>query len=257
VVDNFDIRTKEALIRGTVWAFIGSLYGIIFIFFYSLSNHYSLPVSPFLIAGTLAGTLAALIYSSMSLAVIIASVSSVTSLIVAVSNDGNINLLSLVLITALVGALVGAWYGVFAKHSRVFRADAKTLTGICSGGLVSLCIFIVNFLIPSTPLMLTIGASCLLTGSLYVVLVPIFVQRYDEILPAVGDGAMVGAGTSVFIALLFFVMISGVTPEAAGELKELTDYIRNNFLQASAGGMLGGGIAGFASGMMLKEWQDL
>jgi hypothetical protein len=257
VVDNIDKRTKEALIRGTVWAFIGSLYGMIFIFFYSLSEHYSLTISSLLIAGTLAGTLAALIYSSMSLAVIIASVSSVTSLIFAVSSDGNINLLNLVLTTAIVGAIVGAWYGVYAKHSRVYRADAKTLTGISAGGLISLFIFIVNFLIPSTPLMLTIGMSCLLTGSLYVVLVPVFVQRYDEILPPVGDGAMVGAGTSVFISLLFFIMISGVTPEAAGDLQLLTDHIRNTFLQASVGGMLGGGIAGFISGIMLKEWQDL
>ncbi len=257
MVDNFNKRTKEALVRGTVWAFIGSLYGMLFIFFYSLSEHYSLPVSSFLVAGTLAGTLAALIYSSMSLAVIIASVSSVTSLIIAVSSDGNIDLLKLVLITAFVGALVGAWYGIFAKHSRVYRADAKTLTGICAGGLISLLIFIVNFLIPSTPMMLTIGVSCLLTGSLYVVLVPVFIQRYDEILPAVGDGAMVGAGTSVFIALLFFIMISGVTPESAGDLQLLTEHIRDTFLQASAGGMLGGGVAGFISGMMLKEWQDL
>lgn len=257
MVDNFKKRSKEAFIRGTVWAFIGALYGMIFIFFYNLSEHYSLPVSPLVVAGTLAGTIAALIYSSMSLAVIIASVSSVTSLIFAVTNNGNINLPNLILTTAIVGALVGAWYGLFAKHSRVFRADAKTLTGICSGGLVALFILIVNFILPATPLMLTIGISCLLTGSLYVILVPVFIQRFDEILPAVGDGAMVGAGTSIFIALLFFVMISGVTPEAAGDLQLLTDHIRDTFLQASVGGMLGGGIAGFVSGLMLKEWQDL
>ncbi len=193
----------------------------------------------------------------MSLAVIIASVASVTSLIFSVNSNMNIDLVNLVLTTAIVGALVGAWYGGYAKHSRVFRADAKTLTGICSGILVSVFIFMLNYLLPSTPLFLIIGTGCLLTGSIYVVLAPVFVERYDDILPPVGDGAMVGAGTSVFIAFLFFVMISGVTPESAGDLLLLTEKIRDGFMLAAAGGMLGGGIAGLISGITLKKWQDL
>jgi hypothetical protein len=256
-MDKLNKRTQEALIRGTVWAFIGSLYGMIFIFFFNLSEHWLSNISPLLVAGTLAGTLAALIYSSMSLAVIIASVSSITCLIYVVSSGNHINLPYLILTTAIVGAITGSVYALKAKKSRIYRADAKTLTGLCSGGLVSILFFIVSLLIPSLPLSIIVGLSCLLTGTVYVFLAPVFVQRFDDILPPAGDGAMAGAGTSVFIALLFFVMITGVTPEIAGDLESLTENIRHSFLQAALGGLLGGGISGFISGLMLKEWQDL
>ena len=63
--------------------------------------------------------------------------------------------------------------------------------------------------------------------------------------------------TSVFIALLFFVMITGVTPEAAGPLQALTEQIRATFSYGALGGMIGGGLAGFLSGLFLRKWQDL
>lgn len=257
MLNELNRRAQEALIRATVWAFIGSLYGMIFIFFFNLAEYWDLPFSPLLVAGTLAGTIAALIYSSMSLAVIMASIASMTSLIFIIANGNSVNLLSLCLTSAAVGAVVGGMYGLNVKNSRIYRADAKTLTGICSGVLVSLFFVLLVYLFPSIPLTLTVALCCLLTGTLYVLLVPIFIQRYDELLPPVGDGAMVGAGTSIFISLLFFVMISGVTPEVAGNLQNLTEQIRNTFLQASIGGIIGGGISGFISGMMLKQWQDL
>jgi hypothetical protein len=256
-MDKINKRTQEALIRATVWGFIGSLYGMIFIFFYNLSEHWALPVSPLLVAATLAGTLAAMIYSSMSLAVIIASISSITCLVFAVSSGSEINLLNLTLTTAAIGAVTGGIYGANAKHSRIYRADAKTLTGICAGAAVSLVAVLLVYILPDLPLFIIVGVCCLLTGTIYVFLVPAFVHRFDDLLPPVGDASMVGAGTSVFIALLFFVMISGVTPEVAGDLESLTHHIRNTFLQAALGGMIGGGIAGFVSGVMLKEWQDL
>ena len=256
-MDQLNKRTQEALIRATVWAFIGSLYGMIFIFFYNLAEHWLSAVNPLLLAGSLAGTLAALIYSSMNLAVIIASVSSISCLIFVISSGNHINLPYLLLTTAIIGAITGSIYGVRATQSRIHRADAKTLTGFCSGTVVAVLFLILSFLIPSISLTLIVGFSCLLTGALYVILVPSFIQRFDKLLPPMADGAMVGAGTSVFIALLFFVMISGITPEVAGELESLTENIRFTFLPAALGGMLGGGISGFISGVMLKEWQDL
>ncbi len=256
-MDKLNKRTQEALIRATVWAFIGSLYGMIFIFFYNLSEHWVSDINPLLLAGTLAGTLAALIYSSMNLAVIIASVSSITCLIFVVSSGNQIHLPYLILATAVIGAITGGIYGSRATQSRIGKADAKTLAGFCSGGLVATFFVLLSFLIPSISLTFVVGFSCLLTGALYVILVPSFIQRFDQIFPPVTDGAMVGTGTSVFISLLFFVMITGVTPEVAGDLQQLTENIRHTFLQAAVGGMLGGGISGFISGVMLKEWQDL
>lgn len=257
MLDELNKRSQEALIRATVWAFIGSLYGMIYIFFFNLSLHWSLPLNPFLVAGTMAGTLAALIYSSMSLAVIVAAISSICSLFLVVFNGGTITIPYLISTTAVVGAIVGAIYGLKAKQSRIHRADAKTLTGAFSGAVTALVFLILNLLFPSIPLAFTVAMSCLITGSLYTLLVPEFINRFDKLLLPVADGAMVGAGTSIFIGLLFFVMISGVTPEVAGELQSYTEQIRNTFLQAALGGMIGGGIAGFLSGWMLRKWQDL
>jgi len=198
-----------------------------------------------------------LIYSSMSLAVIVSSISSVVCLFYVVSNGEHISLLPMTLTTAIVGGITGAIYGVKAKNSRIYRADSKTLAGISAGAIVAMVFVILTGLIPDIPLTFTIAATCLLTGSLYVTLVPFYVNRYHHLLPPIGDGAMVGAGTSIFIALLFFVMISGVTPELAGPLEQLTVRIRDSFFSAALGGLIGGGIAGFLSGMMLRKWQDL
>lgn len=257
MLDEFTKRGQEALIRATIWAIIGSLYGIIFLFIYELSQHLALPLSPLFVAGTLAGTIAALIYSSMSLAVIVTPITSVVCLFYVVSNGDQISLLNMTLAAAVIGSITGALYGLKAKNSRVFRADAKTLAGVSSGAAVALLIILLNAIAPDISLSVTVAFACLLTGSLYVTLVPFFVHRYHELLPPVGDGAMVGAGTSSFIALLFFVMITGVTPEAAGPLQALTEQIRNTFPAAAFGGMLGGGLSGFISGMFLRKWQDL
>lgn len=257
MLDELNLRAQEALIRATIWAFIGSLYGMIFIFFYNLSAHWGLPVSPVLVACTLAATIAALIYSSMRLAVIVTPISSVACLFYVVSNGEQINLINLAMSTAVMGSLAGAIYGLKARDSRVFRADAKTLAGITSGAMVAAIIFLISHLVPDLLMSTTIAFACLLTGSLYVTLVPYFVRRFQKLMPAVADGAMVGAGTSVFIALLFFIMITGVTPETAGPLQPLTEQIRGSFSQGALGGMLGGGLAGFLSGLLLRKWQDL
>lgn len=257
MLDEVSKRGQEALIRATIWAFVGSLYGMIFIFFFNLAQHWALPLNPLFVAGTLAGTIAALIYSSMSLAVIVSSIASVVCLFYVVFNGNQVNLLPMTLITAIAGAITGAVYGAKAKNSRIFRADSKTLAGISSGAIVAMIFVVLTGLVPDISLTFTIAATCLLTGSIYVTLVPFFVNRYHNLLPPIGDGAMVGTGTSVFIALLFFVMMSGVTPEMAGPLQGLTEQIRSSFFTAALGGMIGGGIAGFLSGLMLRKWQDL
>ncbi|MET0042186.1 MAG: hypothetical protein ABW100_01540 [Candidatus Thiodiazotropha sp. 6PLUC3] len=50
------IRINEALIRGAIWAFIGLLYGMLFVFFSAFAEYWQLPVNPYLFAGVLSGT---------------------------------------------------------------------------------------------------------------------------------------------------------------------------------------------------------
>lgn len=256
-LNDLSLRTKEALIRGAIWSFIGSLYGMIFKFFYSLAEYWSLPISSILFAGTLAATLAALIYSSMTLAFIVATASSLVSLIYVLSAGDLVDIVNLGIVCAVFGAAFGALYGYKAKSSRVYRADAKTLAGLTAGAIVSLLYFVISQAFSSINLVLTITVLCLFTGALYIAVVTWFIHRFNHLLPAIGDGAIVGAGTGLFVSILFFLMITGVTPEVAGEHRLLTEIIRYQLLSAAFGGMLGGGIAGFTSGWLLRGWLDL
>ncbi|PVV16599.1 MAG: hypothetical protein B6D77_00785 [gamma proteobacterium symbiont of Ctena orbiculata] len=250
-------RLIEALIRGAIWAFIGLLYAMLFVFLAAFADHWQLPIDPNLFAGVLAGTLGALIYSSMRLAVLMTTIISPISIFYFILSDHPVDLLFLVILVSAVGAVVGALYGTFSMGSRVNRADAKTLAGFSAGWLASLTyLLVVNFTAPISISMI-VALLCPLTGILYVALVPGFIKLYDNLLPPVGDGLMVGVGVSGFIALCFFVMISSIDDSVAGPLSAALEVIHANLPSAILGGVLGAGLAGVASGLLLTGWQDL
>ncbi len=250
-------RSKEVLLRTAIWSFIGVLYGMLFVLVYSLAIHFAPDYYPLFIAGTLSGCIAALIYSSMRLAAIVAPLASVTSIATIIYQGQVVEITSLLIVTGIVGVITGSIYGVMAKQSRVYRADAKTIAGIFSGSIVSLVFALFYELYPVFPLFFLIAIMCLLTGSLYVIVVPFCVDHLDNLLPPIGDGAIAGGGTSMFVGLVLFIMVTGVTPETAGALVEVTNQIREFMPAAIIGGLLGGGISGFMSGLLRREWQDL
>lgn len=98
---------------------------------------------------------------------------------------------------------------------------------------------------------------CPLTGLLYVLMVPHLIKYYDNLLPPVGDGLLVGVGISGFIALSFFVMIGSLDGSVAGPLQPLLEAVHRNLPKVLLGGVLGGTGAGMASGLLLLNWQDL
>ncbi|MCU7917550.1 MAG: hypothetical protein KZQ95_04240 [Candidatus Thiodiazotropha sp. (ex Epidulcina cf. delphinae)] len=250
-------RAKEALVRGAIWGFIGLLYAILFVFFAILAEYWLLPIDPLFLAGILAGTFGALIYSSMRLAVLMTIIISPVCIFYFILADRPVNPLNLLLIVAIAGALIGAMYGNFSVASRVNRADAKTLAGFSSGWLASLGYLLLSNLIDAASMSMIIAFMCPLTGILYVSMVPGFIRIYDNLLPPVGDGLIVGIGVSGFVALSFFVMISSVDNSVAGPLLPALDRVRETLPGAVAGGMLGGGLAGIISGLLLTDWQDL
>ncbi|MES9945964.1 MAG: hypothetical protein ABW080_13480 [Candidatus Thiodiazotropha sp.] len=250
-------RLIEALIRGAIWAFIGLLYAMLFVFLAAFADHWQLPIDPNLFAGVLAGTLGALIYSSMRLAVLMTTIISPISIFYFILSDHPVDLLFLVILVSAVGAVVGALYGSFSMGSRVNRADAKTLAGFSAGWLASLTYLLVVNLTAPISISMIVALLCPLTGILYVALVPGFIKLYDNLLPPVGDGLMVGVGVSGFIALCFFVMISSIDDSVAGPLSAALEVIHANLPSAILGGVLGAGLAGVASGLLLTGWQDL
>ncbi|MCU7851571.1 MAG: hypothetical protein KZQ80_05095 [Candidatus Thiodiazotropha sp. (ex Monitilora ramsayi)] len=250
-------RVREALIRGAIWAFIGLLYAMLFIFFAALAAHWQLPINPVFLAGILAGTLGALIYSSMRLAVLMTIIIAPFSIFYFILASWPINLLYLLLIVSTIGAIIGALYGVFSMGSRVHRADAKTLAGFSAGWLASLGYLLFSSLLDNISLSTIVAFMCPITGILYVWMVPTFIKHYDDLLPPIGDGLIVGVGVSGFVALTFFVMISSVDSGVAGPLIAVLEQVRETLPAAIIGGILGGGLAGIASGLLLTDWQDL
>jgi hypothetical protein len=251
------IRIKEALIRGAIWAFIGLLYGMLFVFFSAFAEYWTLPINPYLFAGVLSGTLGALIYSSMRLAVLMTIITSPICIFYFIVAERPVNLLIILSMATVIGAIVGALYGSFSMGSRVNRADAKTLTGFSSGWVAALCYLLFSSFFESLPIAMIVALMCPFTGLLYVLLVPGFIKLYDNLLPPIGDGLLVGVGVSAFVTLSFFVMISSIDNEIAGSMVTVLQTIHENLSGSMLGGVIGGGSAGILSGILLTEWQDL
>jgi hypothetical protein len=251
-------RSKEIFIRGLIWAFIGILYGLLFVFLSVLATAWEHQVHPYFFAGIFAGTIGALIYSSMRLAVLMAIIITPIATLIVLLADTPLDPFVLMLTIGILGGIIGALYGYFSKASRVHRADAKTLTGFCAGFLVSLGYLIVTGnQVDETSLALVIGIMCPLTGGLYVMFVPTFIRYFDKLLPSFWDGALVGIGVSLFLALSIFVMMNSINADSAGSYLAQVVRIQELLPQAILGGLVGGGLAGMISGIFFRNWQDL
>ncbi len=250
-------RLKEALIRGAIWAFVGLLYAMLFIFFVALAEYWQPPVNPVFFAAILAGTIGALIYSSMRLAVLMTVITSPISIFYFILAPWPVDLIYLLLVVTLIGAVIGGLYGIFSMGSRVYRADAKTLAGFSAGWLAALAYLLIAWTVEDPAIGWVVLIMCPLTGMLYVWMVPGFIKHYDDLLPPVGDGLMVGIGVSAYVALTFFVLVSSVDPTVAGDLLPALERVHELLPQSLLGGLMGGGLAGIASGLLLTDWQDL
>ncbi len=250
-------RSKEAFVRAVIWGFIGSLYGMLFVIFAVLADEWGLPVHPYLFSGVLAGTIGALIYSSMRLAVLMAIIISPVCAILMLFSSTPITPINLLLIIGTVGALAGAIYGRFTTNSRVNRADAKTLTGFTAGLLVAVGYVAFSKQLSNIPLGIVIGIMCPITGLIYVSLVPRFIRAFGNILPPAGDGALVGVGVAIFLTLCNFVMVHSIDIDSTGAFHELVHHLQAAMPQAILGGLVGGVLGGIISSMFFERWQDL
>jgi hypothetical protein len=165
--------------------------------------------------------------------------------------------LNLLMIMGSVGALAGALYGHFTKNSRVYRADAKTLTGLTAGLLVAFGYVMLAEQLTAAPMGLIVGIMCPLTGLMYVWLVPTFIRVFNNLLPPAGDGALVGIGVAVFLTLCNFVMVHSIDINATGAFHDLVHHIQHLLPQTVFGGAVGGVLGGIISSIFFEHWQDL
>ena len=196
-------------------------------------------------------------YSSMRLVVFIALLLFPIGIIYFTNTIGEISLLEQLKVMIPVGLLMGAAYGKFSKRSRIGHADAKTLAGFSAGFLVALFYLLFQTLLEDIDIALLVGVMCPVTGALYVMLVPLYIRLYHDLLTPVGGGALVGASVAIFISMSLFVMAGSVDTKMTGELIPEVAEILELLPMAAFGGMIGSGLAGIISGLLLTKWQDL
>lgn len=251
------LRLREALIRGAIWAFVGLLYAMLFVFFSVFSGYWKLPAEPYFVALLLSGTIGAIIYSSMRLAVFMAGLLFPISILYFTLNEGHITLTTVLTILLPAGIIIGGLYSFFDRNSRIDCADAKSLAGFSVGCFLGLGYLLGKPWLSSLSLPWLIAIACPLTGMFYVTVVPTFIRLYRNLLPPVGDGALVGGFVAIFIAFCSFIMASSIDNSMAGTLVPEVEQVLERLPSAMLGGLLGAGLAGVVSGLMLREWQDL
>jgi hypothetical protein len=251
-------RLKEAMVRGVVWGFIGILFGSLFAALYQLALNWGGPLPPFTIAAIFASGAGALIYGSMRLAVVIAALCAPLGVATLIHDSGPVSPLLMVLRIALPGAIIGALYGLLARQSRVFRADAKALAGLTAGILIAVPwhFVTVHFGI-EVPTPWAVALLCPTVGLLYTQLVEHFIPRLEELLPTTGDGALVGFAVAAYVGCGLWLVAGYIDHQILGPHASVANAILRELPSAMFGGMVGGFAGGFIGGAMGKEWQDL
>jgi hypothetical protein len=250
-------RGQEALIRGGIWAFVGLLYAFLFVSFAVSTQTWSLPMEPHFLATIMAGTIAALMYSSMRLAVLVAVILFPYAIISFTTSGGDITLEGQLKVMVPAGIVIGALYGMLSKKSRIGHADAKTLAAFSVSFFVAICYLLFDYAVGEAPIAWVVGLMCTATGILYSIVVPTFIRIYDDLLPPFGDGALAGACIAVFISFCFFVMAGSTNSTMTGSLNPTVEHILALLPAAVAGGVSGAGIAGVLSGLALTKWEDV
>lgn len=253
----FILRSREAFLRSVIWAFIGVLYGTLFVFFSELAEEWNFPINPYVFSGVLAGSIGALIYSSVRLAVLLAVILSPICILVFIFSEDSVLPAELFKVVAPAGTIIGALYGLLSTTSRVNRAGAKMLSGFSAGFLPALVYLILSEYLKGVPLGIIVGVMCIVTGWLYVLFVPTFIRFHENLLPSFGAGALVGTSVAIFLVVCVFLMINSINSGHEAQPLPLLLHMYEFLPQSVTGGLLGGAFAGFISGLFLTEWQDL
>ena len=212
--------------RGLAWIFVGLIYAFGFVSIAEATRGLVGTPFNFLLATLAAPTLTALVYGSMRLVVVIGNVVLVLTLLLLMLGDEDAYLTPgmLVLLPAVLGLVIGAVYGLRDRHSRVCCADAKTVSGLFAGILTLLFAGFVLLLFGSADRVvypwLVMGLAPL-AGVVYMSTACWFVRRLQNLLPPVGDGALVGLGVGAVIGLLFVVIAGTFDAGITGHHKPL------------------------------------
>jgi hypothetical protein len=215
---------EDLLLRGVTWAMVGVIFGTLFVVLVEIFHIY-LPLPLGLVAATIASAaLTALFYGSMRLTLMVANFTFVAMLVYTWQGAPSLGLEPLVFVGAGVGVAVGTAYGLHDNRSRVFCADAKVVAGAFAGvfgGLIALAGHALFDSATYTWLAMAIAPVALYV---YVSSAGWFIKRCHHLLPAAGDGAVVGLGVGTITGLMFLIMAATLDPQLLGT-ETLTAYV--------------------------------
>lgn len=250
-------KLEEALFTGLIWAYVGIIFGTVFIGLVRVFEDLSWPVVAEIPAAALSGAVGAVFYGSMQLTVFAAMAGTLASFGFLALSSGPVHPLEILAASASGGLLVGAAYGQGFKTSRVYRADAKILAGLCAGIISSALLALLFILLGRLPVWATSMILCSATGVIYALIEPGFSKHLHHLLPPAGDGAVVGAGVAGFVGLMIWVLVAELHSQYTGPYTALAYNILDRLPQAAGGAALGGALAGIAVALMGKGGQDL
>jgi hypothetical protein len=250
-------QPQEALQRGIIWGFVGLIFGALFVPLWEFARQWAGPYVGLVLATTASGAVGGLFYGSMRLAFLIAIFTNIAVFGFLVSAPWPISPWVTMALGAGIGLLIGAVYGATAKDSKVFRADAKTLTGLAAGLAASVIAMTVTVLDVPLSIAHLVGVLAPATGLFYVLLLPPMVERFSNLLPPVGDGAVVGAAVGGFVGLGMWVVGGTVLDGLAGPWVESSHTIAQLWPEAVGFAMAGAFLLGFLRDLFNLHWVDI
>ena len=252
------MHLEQTVMRGAIWAFVGVVFGFIFVV---LSVYLEERIStPLLLLGATAGAggLTALFYGSMRLSVMVANFVFIAMVFYTWGN-AQLTLEPLMYIGGIVGLVVGAIYGAKDKKSRVYCAEAKVVAGIFAGVLAStlgmLLAMFVDVPVTTWAAMVVGPVGALI----YVSSASWFVDRCHRFLPPVVDGALVGLGVGSTTGLLFMFMAGSLDQGllATPYHVSLVERVQATWMVAVSGAAAACFLVGVLRSLFRVRWYNL
>jgi hypothetical protein len=207
---------QDVVLRGVTWAMVGAIFGTLFVVLVEIFYVY-LPVGAgLLVAAVAAAALTSLFYGSMRLTIMVANFTFVATLAFTWLGAPHLGLEPLVLVGAGVGVAVGMAYGMHDSRSRVYCADAKIVAGAFAGVFGGVLALLGGQLFENASYTWLAMAIAPVAVFVYVNSAGWFIKRCHRLLPAAGDGAVVGLGVGTVTSLVFLIMAATLDPKLLG-----------------------------------------
>ena len=252
------MQLEQTALRAAVWAFVGIVFGFIFVVLSAYLEGVVHPALQLLGASTGAAGLTALFYGSMRLTVMVANFNFIAMVAYSWGNQ-QLSLEPLVYVGAFVGITVGAIYGAKDKQSRVFCAEAKIVAGLLAGVLAAIPGLLPLLFIAgperSWVAMLVAPAATLI----YVSMAGWFVQRCHRFMPPVLDGALVGLGVGAATGLLFMIMAGTLDSGLLGSSyhQVVVERVQSTWVGTVAATALACSCVGVLRSLLNVRWYNL